>query len=157
MKRAVLVMFCLICAAVGAAMSPAPRVQVTSQPEARQVLFGAFDVFVDSGAEPLAAYQVEIKDTLGRARLVGIEGGVEPYKPAPHYDPRAMQREHVIIGAFSTAEKLPSGKVRVARLHIMSEGGQPEFQVVLTTAGAPGGRKINANVTLEAKVQGDGQ
>jgi hypothetical protein len=156
-KRALLAMLGLLCLAVGAAISPAPQVRLTAQPEARQVVFGAFEVFVDSGDEPLAAYQVEIKDMLGRARIVGIEGGVEPYTLAPHYDPRAMQREHVIIGAFSTSDKLPRGRVRVARLHIMSEGGEPEFQVVLTTAGAPGGRKINANVTLEAKVQGDGQ
>jgi hypothetical protein len=154
-KRALASIFALLCIAVAAAVSP--QVERTSAPEP-EVVFGAFDVFVDTGSEPLAAYQVELKDVLGRARIVGIEGGApQPFRDPPHYDPRAMRNDHVILGAFSTAADLPRGKVRVARLHIMSEGGPPDFRLVLTTAGAPGGRKLNASATLEPTAQGDGK
>jgi hypothetical protein len=114
----------------------------------QQTQFLAYDVVIDAGTEPLAVYQVEIKDTKGRARIVGIEGG-EPgvYNEAPHYDPKAIQGEHAIIGAFTTKDA-PTGKVRVARLHVMAEGGTPEFTTTITTA-APGGRKFNATLTIQ--------
>ena len=61
--------------------------------------FQAVDVFVDSGAAPLAAYQIEFKSKTGAARIVGIEGGAEatPFNAAPHYDPDAIKQERVVI------------------------------------------------------------
>jgi hypothetical protein len=113
--------------------------------------FAAVDVLVDAGAEGLAAYQVEIKDAAGVAKIVGIEGGEGVYKPAPYYDPAAMQHEHVIIGALSTdaAADLPKGLTRVARVHVMLEG-EPRWEAALMTAGTEGGRKIEGSVRVEA-------
>ena len=114
--------------------------------------FVALDVVVDAGAEPLAAYQVEIKDAAGFAKIVGIEGGEGEHKAAPYYDPAAMQHEHVIIGGLSTsaADGLPRGATRVARVHVMIEGGEPKWEAVLMTAGAAGGRKVEGVVRVKA-------
>lgn len=121
-------------------------------PAGKDVKFAAYDVFVDPGAEGLAAYQVEIKDAAGVVKIVGIEGGEGVYKQAPYYDPAAMQHEHVIIGALSTsaAAELPKGLTRVARVHVMIEGGEPKWESVLMTAGAEGGRKIEGAMKVRA-------
>lgn len=115
--------------------------------------FMAVDIFVDSGSRPLAAYQLRFKATQGDVKIVGIEGG-DPaaFANPPAYDPKAMQRDHVIVAAFSTlpAEKLPSGRVRVATVHVQVSGTkEPKFSVELTTAGTVDGAKINA--TTDAK------
>lgn len=110
--------------------------------------FAALDVFIDPGAEGLAAYQVEIKDAAGVAKIVGIEGGEGVYKAAPYYDPAAMEHERVIIGALSTSADLPKGLVRVARVHVMLEG-EAKWEAKLMTAGAPGGRKLDGVVKVK--------
>lgn len=133
------------------------------EPSRQQTQFMAYDIVIDTGTEPLAAWQVEIKDELKHARIVGIEGGQSgAYSQAPHYDPKAIQGEHVIIGAFTTGDA-PSGKVRVARLHVMAEGGTPRFATVMTAAAA-GGRKFDATLSIQpyppadqTRQSGDGQ
>src|SRR5689334_1766283 len=78
--------------------------------------FMVVDVQLDSGAESLAAYQLEFLSTNGTVKIVGIEGGEHAaFKQPPYYDPAAMQQDHVILGAFNTAAvaQLPSGTVRV--------------------------------------------
>ena len=53
--------------------------------------FGHVDVFIDSAAEPLAAYHCEITATAGDVTLVGIEGGEHAaFKEPPYYDPKAL-------------------------------------------------------------------
>src|SRR5690349_2445231 len=65
--------------------------------------FRAIDIFVDSGSNPLAAYQLEFLATNGVAKITGIEGGENSaFKNPPHYDPKAMQHDRVVIAAFST-------------------------------------------------------
>lgn len=96
--------------------------------------FAPVDVFIDSGTSPLAAWQVEVTPRAEKAGvrvvLVGIEGGeAGVYEGPAHYDPAALAPSgggRVILAAFSTAEqsKLPSGRVRVARLHVLVEGGE---------------------------------
>ena len=114
--------------------------------------FMAIDVIVDSGAAPLAAYQVEVRASAGQAKIVGIEGGEhQAFKNAPYYDPAAMQQERVIIGAFNTGTDLPADATRVARIHVMVEGGEgagePKFEATLQTAGGADGNRIDASVT----------
>jgi len=57
----------------------------------------------------------------------------------------------VIIWALSTsaAAELPKGLTRVARVHVMIEGGEPKWDAVLMTAGAEGGRKIEGALKLK--------
>jgi len=86
--------------------------------------FRVIDVYVDSGASPLAAYQFEFNTSqknTGELKLVGIEGGDSTaFKEPPHYDPRAlaMPAPRVIVAAFNTGKDLPTGKTRVARLMV---------------------------------------
>jgi len=116
------------------------------------IRFQAVDVFVNSTNQPLAAYQLEFTASAG-AKIVGVEGGEhKAFKEAPFYDLKAMQHERVIIGAFSTAkaDKLPTGKTRVATIHLQTTGDQPlRFEVKLKTAATVEGRKISAQASAK--------
>jgi len=118
------------------------------------IRFQAVNIFVDSTNKPLAAYQLEFAASTG-AKIVGIEGGEHAaFKEAPFYDVKAMQQERVIIGAFSTAkaDKLPTGKTRVATIHLQVTGTQPlRFEVRLKTAATVDGRKISAHANAQEK------
>ncbi|MFO7654135.1 MAG: hypothetical protein R6X25_09970 [Candidatus Krumholzibacteriia bacterium] len=111
--------------------------------------FVAVDILVDSGRDRLAAWQLDITDPTGRARIVGVEGGEHPaFADPPHHDPRALQRGHIILAAYSTADDLPRGLTRVARLHLTVEGtAPPHLRTALVAAADPDGRRIDAGVT----------
>lgn len=113
--------------------------------------FIAVDVFVDAGQTPLAAYQVEFTGSAagGSVTLVGLEGGEHAaFAAAPHYDPKALASSRVIVAAFSTGANLPTGKTRVARLHLRVEGGTPKYTTSLVTAGDASGKPITATVSV---------
>jgi hypothetical protein len=125
-------------------------------PVSDRVRFGVVDVFVDSGPEGLAVWQVEMKAVAGDVKIVGIEGGDHAaYKEPPFYDPAAMMGGRVILGAYSLDESLPVGKTRVARVHVRVGGDvKPEYEVKLVVAGAKAGKPIAAKVTV---AEGKGQ
>lgn len=114
--------------------------------------FRVVDVFVDTQAQPLAAYQVELTAPAGTIRLVGIEGGdPEVFRDPPHYDPLAIQSERVILAAFTTAPeaKLPAGRSRVASVHLQVVGdAEPSLTVRLHVAASAAGTRIPAQVTI---------
>jgi hypothetical protein len=120
------------------------------------VRFVAVDIYVDSKDKPLAAYQLEFFATNGAARIVGIEGGEHPvFREAPHYDPKAMQHDRVILAAFSTepAGKLPTGKTRVATIHLQLNGPlKPQFELKLEVAANLGGNKIRVETSLAERM-----
>ena len=117
--------------------------------------FTVVDVMVDSGAESLAAYQVELSATNGAVKIVGIEGGEHTafIKP-PYYDPTAMQQERVVLGTFSTvtADQLPRGVVRVASVHCMVAGdAKPTFTAKVAAAATSGGRSISVQINVKER------
>jgi hypothetical protein len=118
-----------------------------------EMTFQAVEIYVDSGSAPLAAYQVEFRSRAGNARIVGVEGGdAEPFSPAPHYDPHAIQQERVVIAAFSTRPEptLPSGRTRVATIHVALKGAQdPDYVIQLEAAAGPGGNTLPASASFE--------
>lgn len=124
-----------------------------SAPRSEPVHFRAVEVFVDSKDKALAAYQLEFGVLGGGAKIVGIEGGGHAeFREAPFYDPKAIQQERVILGAFSTAplEQLPRGITRVATIHLQTTGAElPGFKVKVNTAATAEGRKIS--ITASAK------
>jgi len=129
--------------------------QVGDVQAAAPARFQAFDIFIDSGTTPLAAYQIEVKDTAGHASIVGIEGGESlAFSQPPYHDPRAIQNEHVIIGDLSTADAaaLPTGPTRIARLHVMVQGGEPNWTAILMTAGTVNAARIDATIQVRAAV-----
>lgn len=118
------------------------------------VRFETVDVFVDSGSTGLAAWQLEATPLAAdgaKVTLVGIEGGEHAAfsKPA-YYDPAALSPAgggRVILAAYSTDKDLPTGRTRVARLHMMIEGGgaadRTTFSVTLKVAADSQGRPID--------------
>jgi hypothetical protein len=109
--------------------------------------FVAVDVYVEAGDKKLAAWQVEI-DTDDRAAIVGVEGG-EPaaYREPPTYDAAALQGGKIVLAAFTKGDA-PSGRVRVARLHLM-ESVKVDLNGKVIAAAAPVGARLDAKVTLE--------
>lgn len=120
-------------ARTGVRVPPAPRA-----PQDGPVRFVAVDVFVDSGAHALAAWQFEL--ACG-ARIVGIEGAKEP----PYYDPAALEGGRIVIASFTPDPDPPRGRARVARLHL-EERGAVEYVPKLLAAGGPGGARIEARI-----------
>ena len=124
-----------------------------SRNDKEKVSFRVVDVFVESKTQPLAAYQVQVAFLGLKTKISGIAGGDHPaFKNPPLYDPKAMQKERVIIAAYNTgpAEELPKGKVRVATIHLQITGSKaPDFSFKLITAGTVEGRKIPAKVSVE--------
>jgi hypothetical protein len=119
--------------------------------KADDVRFEAIDVFVDSGNQPLAAYQVELASNTPGVEIVGIEGG-EPaaFANPPYYDPRAMKNNRVIIAAFTTGENLPAGRCRVARIHVQLQGpGVKEYKTKLSVSATTDGKRVPAELSIE--------
>jgi hypothetical protein len=113
--------------------------------------FRAVDLFVDSGNQPLAAYQLSF--AVADARIVGIEGGEHSaFSEPPYYDPQAMRTNHAIIAAFSTAtgDQLPRGRIRIATVHLrILSGGTLDYQLNVQTAATPLAERIS--ISAEAK------
>ena len=135
----------------------APATLCAEQPagEEGRSRFSAVDIYIDSKNAPLAAYQLEFSATNGIAKIVGIEGGDSAaFHEPPFYDPKAIQHERAIIAAFSTlsADKLPSGKARVATIHLQIIGdASPQFQLLLQVAANPDGNRVSADATIEER------
>jgi hypothetical protein len=104
--------------------------------------FAAVDVWVDSGDRAMAAWQVVVQYDADDAEIVGVEGG-EPgvFRSAPYFDENGKTAGRMILGAFTLDEaNAPSGRVRVARLHLMLTGDTPNLRVALqAAAGSDGG------------------
>lgn len=117
-------------------------------------VFQTVDVVIDAGDQPLAAYQVDVRDVSGggSVKIVGIEGGESVFAQPPFYDPAAMQHERVILAAFSTqaSDQLPTGPVRVATIHIERDANAtPRWEAKLITAGNAAGDAIEAKASVK--------
>ncbi len=130
---------------------------VCAQDDVQPVRFDAIDVYVQTGDEPLAAYQLDLSAEKGDVTIVGIEGGESDiFTVPPYYDPTAIQNDRVIIAYFSTAaaDALPRGKVRIATIHVQIVGDvQPKYDARLTVAATVDGEPIDAELILETGQQ----
>ena len=119
------------------------------------VHFLGMDLWVDSGEEALAAYQVEITYDRNSVKIVGLEGGQGgTYKNAPYYDQNGFESGRIIVAAFTTGTDAPRGRTRVARIHVAVEGNvPPELTCRLMAAAKPGGRRISPKVELIPTLQ----
>ena len=112
-----------------AAQPPADRPITTAIADA-SIRFASVDIFADSGTDALAAYQIEITAEIkgGTVSLVGVEGG-DPaatrgaFAEPPIYDPEALTHSRIVLAAYTARDvkDLPSGRVRIARLHVQIE------------------------------------
>lgn len=117
----------------------------------RSIRFQAADVFMDSGNESLAAYQVEIRYNKKRVKIVGLEGGETGFfEEPPYYDPRGMVQGRIILASFTTEDaKAPKGKGRVARLHLQILGSEsPVLTIRLMAAAKPGAERIHSKPSI---------
>jgi len=136
-------------------------VQDAREDQSLPARYGAIDVFVDSGATPLAAYQFELSARKGTIQIVGVEGGEQntAFATPPYYDPAALQNERIVIAAFNTgiASALPTGKTRVARVHLRITGdAAPEYEIRLQVASDRDGKSIDAIASVEDTTQEGG-
>lgn len=117
--------------------------------------FSTVEVFVDSGNQPLGAYQVSFTATSGDVKIVGIEGGEHSaFKEAPHYDPKAIQHERAILAAFNTAsaDNLPKGRTRVATVHVQITGAMtPVYAVKLEAAANHEGSRVTGQTSFRER------
>ena len=115
------------------------------------VRFAPLHIYLDSGARSLAAYQFELKAAAGQIEIVGVEGGEhKAFSEAPYYDPAALAQDRIIIAAFNTGQDLPTGRTRIATVHLLIKGDvEPEYKLDLTVAGDADGENIPAKLTIE--------
>jgi hypothetical protein len=132
-----------------------PRVSHASKPLAQKVRFAPVHVYLDSGSKPLAAYQFELKAASGQIKIVGVEGGEHPaFKEAPYYDPAALMNDRIIIAAFNTGRDLPTGRTRIATIHLQILGdAEPEYQLTLVTAAGADGNELPVEITYTKGAQ----
>ena len=115
------------------------------------VRFAPLHIYLDSGNKSLAAYQFELKAAAGQVKIVGVEGGQHPaFKEAPYYDPAALANDRIIIAAFNTGSELPTGRTRIATIHLQITGdAEPDYELKLVVAGDADAKEIPAKITFE--------
>ena len=114
--------------------------------------FAVYDIYIDSQAAPLAAYQLKIWDKNAAIKIISVEGGEHPaFQKTPFFDPKAIQRDIIKLAALHTGPQgeLPTSKVRVASLHVeIGPGLTPSLQIEVEAAARLGGKRISAEATL---------
>lgn len=120
--------------------------------EARSLRFVPLEIQLDS-PEPVAAWQFELNDRAAATKVVGVENGGHPaFRRAPYYDRTAIAQgdtSRIVVADYSLADaaQLPSGRFRLATLHLMVRG-EPDFELSLITATATDGNVIDASISL---------
>jgi len=129
------------------------RIPATGVTDEKSVRFEAVDIFVDSAEQSLAAWQLELTGTMPGVEIVGIEGGEHPaFRNPPYYDPRAIRNNRVILAAFQVRDDhgLPTGRQRVARVHVQVRGIEDRVWIGrLAAAANADGQSIAASIRLE--------
>ena len=132
---------------------------ISGQPHADEhdIRFAAVDVYLDS-AEPVAAWQFELSDRTDGMKIVGVEQGDSPaYGRAPYYDREAVrlgEADRIIVADYSLADvaELPSGRVRVATVHLMlNSDDDADFDLFLVTATTYDGVVTDTRISLDVR------
>ena len=130
----------------------------TTQPKVR---FAPLHIYLDSGNQPLAAFQFELKAATGKpapakagVKIVGVEGGQhKAFKEAPYYDPAALANDRIIIAAFNTGRELPKGRTRIATIHLQIIGdAEPDYELKLVVAADADAKEIPAEISFETRL-----
>lgn len=119
--------------------------------EQTSIRFVPLHIYLDSGEHEVAAYQFELKVARGDVKIVGVEGGDHfAFRNAPYYDSAALSQNRIIIAAFSTDKALPTGRTRIATLHLQVIGDvTPGYELELTVSANAEGKPITTTITFE--------
>lgn len=149
MRRTLPIVALLLVAAALWLAPRATRLQAEERPASPR--FAAVDVFIDAKGASLAAYQVELDAERKGIQIVGVEGGEHAaFAKPPYYDPKALKDDRIVLAAFSTSKDLPSGRTRVARVHLrIEDGGDAAFAVKLLASASLDGKEASATVSVE--------
>ena len=150
MKKTVLIILGSMCLIVPVL---AQRAEYPTEPP--KIRFAPLHVYVDSGERGLGAFQFELKAFGGQIKIVGVEGGEHSaFEEPAYYDPAALANDRIIIAAFNTAKELPTGRTRIATIHLQITGERkPEYELELAVAADADGEKIPAKITFETGEQ----
>ena len=114
--------------------------------------FTVLEIYLET-AEPLAAWQFELREASGTMRVVGVENGdSDAFGEAPYYDLAAVSAgaaDRIVVADYSLrpATELPTGRSRVATVHVRLEGAaDPEYVLNLMVAGGTDGEPIQASI-----------
>ncbi len=133
-------------AAAGCQRAAAPE---PGNEETTDIRFRTVGIALEVGAQPVAAYQVELEVLTGDARIVGVEGGsAEGFTDPPYYDPAALAGGRIVVAALSARTALSAGRHQVATVHLRERGRQPTYRLRLITAGDPDARPAEASAVL---------
>lgn len=148
MKKYMIIILIAFCTVVAGLAQQSEQNEPSARPRVR---FAPLHIFLDSGNQGLAAFQFELKAVTGQIKIVGVEGGEHPvFKKPPYYDPAALANDRIIIAAFSTSHDLPTGRSRIATIHLQIIGDtQPEYELDLIVVANADGEKIPAKITFE--------
>lgn len=117
-----------------------------------QLSLKTLDVFVDSGDQPLAAWQLEVHAPATELTLIHVAGGTHPaFQQRPYYyvDAGPLHGRRIQLAAWSVDRNLPVGRSRVARLQVqLPQTATPVWSPELTAAAASDGRRIPAEVSI---------
>ena len=118
--------------------------------------FTVLEIYLET-AEPLAAWQFELREASGTMRVVGVENGEsDAFGEAPYYDLAAVSggaAHRIVVADYSLqpATELPTGRSRVATVHVRLEGSaDPEYVLNLMAAGGADGEPIQATIDFNA-------
>ena len=149
MNKIMQIILTSICVIVPVLAQQSEQDYSTDQPSVR---FAPLHIYLDSGENSLAAYQFELKATAGQIKIVGVEGGQhEAFKEAPYYDKAALlNKDRIIIASFNTGSNRPTGRTRIATIHLQIIGDvEPEYELKLIVAADADGKEVPAEITYE--------
>lgn len=145
-----IILWSLIVGLTGATLAGPADDATAPPPSTTSSRFAFVDAYVDSGDEPLAAYQFELSAHGAGVTLVGVEGGdARAFAKPPYYDPKANLQNRIIIAAFNTGSNLPRGRTRVARVMVRLTGASPaDWSAKLDVAASADAKPINAQIQV---------
>lgn len=148
MKKITAIILTSICVIVPVVAQQSEHDGLSPDPVVR---FAPLHIYLDSGNRSLAAFQFELKAATGQIEIVGVEGGEhKAFSEPPYYDPAALAQDRIIIAAFNTGHDLPTGRTRIATIHLQITGDtEPTYELNLTVAGDEDGNEIPAKITFE--------
>lgn len=110
--------------------------------------FYPVDIFIVSPDAPLAAWQVEITFPSGGVEVAGVEGGDAPYAAPAYYDPAGLGGSRLVLASFTLDDRPPTGRVKVATVHLMERISGARLSARLVLAADPEGVKTEAAVEM---------